>query len=93
MADDPHSTAAEGRLFVPESAGWKAAIKQDGNKEYCYLQRPGEEFYHLLLTGEIYLQRGDEKYCLSCAARHGYATHKRAFWLQRPSSIESTNPR
>jgi hypothetical protein len=41
----------------------------------------------LLVTGEIYLQRGTEKYCLSCALRHGYITHERAFWLRRPSSI------
>jgi hypothetical protein len=87
MAEAHDQTCGESRLYVPEYAGWKAAIKDDWNKEYCFVQRPGEDFYHLLVTGEIYLQRGIEKYCMSCAVRHGYATHERAFWLRRPSSI------
>jgi hypothetical protein len=87
MPEVPEAKAGEERLYVPEYAGWKAAIKNDWNKEYCFVQKPGEDFYHLLLTGEIFLQRGNEKYCLSCALRHGYATHARAFWLQRPSSV------
>lgn len=51
MPEAPNPSGFEGRLYVPESAGWKAAIKQDWNKEYCYIQRPGEDFYHLLVTG------------------------------------------
>ncbi len=95
MPEAPDPSGVEERLYVPESAGWKAAIKQDWNKEYCYIQRPGEDFYHLLVTGEIYLQRGTEKYCVSCALRHGYVTHERAFWLRRPSSVveEQTSER
>jgi hypothetical protein len=89
-AHDP--PGGEGRLYVPDYAGWKAAVKQDWNKEYCFLQRPGEDFYHLLVTGEIYLQRGSEKYCLSCAVRHGYASRDRAFWLRRPSSVVEDRP-
>jgi|ERR1700733_14429359 hypothetical protein len=91
MPETP-GASGEGRLYVPDYAGWKAAIKHDWNKEYCFVQRPGEEFYHLLVTGEIYLQRGTEKYCLSCARRHGYVTLDRAFWLRRPSSIVEDQP-
>jgi hypothetical protein len=87
MPEPPNANAGEGRLYVPEHDNWKAAIKHDWNKEYCFVQRPGEDFYHLLVTGEIYLHRGSEKYCLSCALRHGYATHDRAFWLRRTSSV------
>ncbi|HXY33681.1 MAG TPA: hypothetical protein VEI07_05600 [Planctomycetaceae bacterium] len=82
------SKAGEERLYVPEYAGWKVALKDDWTKEYCFAQNPGEDFYHLLVTGEIFLQRGTEKYCLGCAVRHGYATHERGFWLHRPSSVE-----
>jgi hypothetical protein len=90
--DDPNP--GEGRLYVPEHEPWKAAIKHDWNKEYCYSQRPGENFYHLLVTGEIYLQRGTDKFCLSCALRNGYATRDRSHWLQRPSSVvEDQSPR
>ena len=80
--------SAEERLYVPDPSGWQAAIKHDWNKEYCFAQKPGEDFYHLLMTNEIYLHRGAEKYCMACAVRHGYATHDRTSWLQRPSSVE-----
>jgi hypothetical protein len=87
MPEGSKSKTGDDRLYVPDSAGWKAAIKSDWNKEYCFAQKPGEDFYHLLVTGEIYLQRGSEKYCLDCALRHGFATHARSFWLQRESSV------
>jgi hypothetical protein len=87
MPEVPESKSREDRLYVPDYHGWKAAIKTDWNKEYCFLQKPGENFYHLIVNGEIYLQKGPEKYCLDCAVRHGFATHERGFWLQRPSSV------
>ena len=74
------------RLYVPEREGWSAGVKDDRSKEYCFRQNPGEDFYHLLVAGEIYLQHGSEKYCLNCALRHGYATRDRAFWQKGPSS-------
>ncbi len=64
MPDVPKPGGVEERLYVPDHAGWRAAIKQDWNKEYCYIQRPGEEFYHLLVTGEIYLQSRQRKILL-----------------------------
>jgi hypothetical protein len=78
--DVPRKRIGEVRLFVPEHQGWTAAIKQGWSKEYCCLQRPGEDFYHLLVSGEIYLQRGTEKYCLDCSLRHGFATRERTYW-------------
>jgi hypothetical protein len=72
--------AGDTRIYVPEHQGWTAAIKHGWTKEYCFLQNPGEDFYHLLVSGEIYLQRGTEKYCLSCSLRHGFATRERSYW-------------
>lgn len=84
----PHSPGQEDeRLFVLEHEGWTAAIKQEWTKEYCFGQNPGEDHYHLLLCGEIYLQRGTEKYCLNCASRHGFATHDRTYWQKGPGSV------
>jgi hypothetical protein len=84
----PCSTAqSEARLYVPDHEGWLAAIKRDWNKEYCFAQNPGEDFYHLLLSGEIYLQRGAEKYCLNCALRHGVLSRDRTYWQKGPSSV------
>jgi hypothetical protein len=35
------------------------------------MMAPGQDFYHRLLDGEIYLHRDDEKLCFDCAARRG----------------------
>ena len=61
--------------------------KRDWNKEYCFSQNPGEDHYHLLLSGEIYLQRRTEKYCLNCALRHAFISRDRTFWQKGPSSV------
>jgi hypothetical protein len=80
----------EARLYVPDHEGWAAAIKRDWTKEYCFSQNPGENHYHLLLSGEIYLERAGEKYCLNCAMRHGVITTDRTFWQKGPSSVPDT---
>jgi hypothetical protein len=76
------SAAADGRLYVPQE-GWQARVKRSWEKEYCYAQNPGDDFFHLLLSGEVYLQRDNEKYCLTCALRNGLITTDRLYW-QRP---------
>jgi hypothetical protein len=86
----PHAKAGahDARLYFKYGEGWAAHFKHDWMKEYCYAQNPGEDYYHLLLSGEIYVQRGTEKYCLNCALRHGHITHDRLFWQRdgaRPS--------
>lgn len=70
----------DNRLYVPHCEGWNAKIKHDASKEYCYFQEPGEETFHLLVRGEIFLQLADEKYCLNCALRHGVVTRDRMHW-------------
>ncbi|MBW3538631.1 MAG: hypothetical protein KY476_00025 [Planctomycetes bacterium] len=68
------------RLYVPDPEGFEARLKQGWEKEYCYLQNPDEDHFHLLMNGEIYLERGGEKYCLRCALRHGLVTTERLNW-------------
>jgi hypothetical protein len=82
----------EARLYVPEHQGWTATIKQGWSKEYCCLQRPGEDFYHLLVSGEIYLQHGTEKYCLACSLRHGFATRERNHWQKETGATVAVSP-
>lgn len=89
MSNAPTSKR-EARLYVPDHEGWEAAIKRDWTKEYCFSQNPGENYYHLLMSGEIYLQRAGEKYCLSCALRHGVITTDRTYWQKGPSSVSDT---
>jgi hypothetical protein len=81
---------SDSRLYLPDHDGWVAAIKRDWNKEYCFSQKPGENHYHLLLSGEIYLERGGDKFCLNCALRHGVLTRERTYWQKGPSSVPDT---
>ena len=72
------------RLYLSRPEGWEAKMKQGSEKEYCYAQNPGEDYFHLLLGGEIYVQRGDEKFCLNCAHRLGVVTTDRLHWQHVP---------
>ncbi|HEY4258738.1 MAG TPA: hypothetical protein VGM98_01205 [Schlesneria sp.] len=73
----------DARLYVPEQEEWHVHIKRDSEKIYCYAKLPGEDWFHMLLNGEIYVSRQHEKYCLRCALRHGYLTEDRLFWQHR----------
>lgn len=81
----PSGTAsAEHRLYVPDAEAWTARIKVGWDKEYCYAKFPGQDYLHLLLNGEIYLQSKEEKLCLTCALRRGVVTEDRLYWQHRP---------
>jgi hypothetical protein len=58
------------RLFLFEP-GWRIGRKNGSDREFCYTIAPGQDFYHRLLDGEIFIYRADEKVCLPCAARRG----------------------
>lgn len=74
------SGSEDARLYLREPAGWEAKIKRGGEKLYCYQQHPGEDFFHLILGGEIYLQQNELKLCLTCAMRRGLLTRDRLHW-------------
>ncbi|MBL4886737.1 MAG: hypothetical protein JKY95_19700 [Planctomycetaceae bacterium] len=71
------------RLYLPQHEGWEGRVKSNSTKEYCYYKSPGEDYFHLIVIGEIYLIRGDEKCCLNCAIRHGVVTLDRLHWQNR----------
>ncbi|MCA8988597.1 MAG: hypothetical protein KDA78_13190 [Planctomycetaceae bacterium] len=79
-ADQPESTPVDHRLYVPHNEGWDAQVKTNSTKEYCYYRNPGEEHFHLLVMGELYLHRGNEKVCLNCAVRQDLLTTDRLHW-------------
>ena len=58
------------RMFLAEP-GWRIGVKAGNDREFCYMMMPGQDFYHRLLDGEIFLHRHDEKLCLACASRRG----------------------
>ena len=64
-SDDPPS-----RMFVHEP-GWGIHIKRGSDRAFCYVMNPGENHYHRLVDGELFLQHGEERICLACASRRG----------------------
>ncbi len=71
------------RLYVPDNADWGVEIKRDSERIYCYAKLPGQDYFHLILSGEIYVTRQHERYCLHCALRMGFLTQDRLFWQHR----------
>ncbi|QDU79444.1 hypothetical protein Pla110_11540 [Polystyrenella longa] len=82
----PGDAPQELRLYVHEPDSWQAVVKQGFEKEYCYSKRPGEDYFHLLMSGEIYVHKGNEKYCLTCAFSQGVLSHDRMHWQHRKRS-------
>jgi hypothetical protein len=76
----PSEDVPDIRLYVAQPEGWSAHVKQSWDKEYCFHKKPGEEYFHLLMHGEVYLQHDDEKLCLQCALRSGTVTYDRLNW-------------
>lgn len=91
---DTQQHAQDRRLYVPHSQSWQVGI-QTGARAYCGLRQPGEDWFHLLVNGEIYLQLGSDKMCLNCALRQGYITADRLYWQkghrQPPNSLETVD--
>ncbi len=71
------------RLYVPDNEDWDVLIKRDSERIYCYSKNPGEDYFHLILSGEIYVTRQHERYCLRCALRMNFLTQDRLFWQHR----------
>lgn len=71
---------ADLRLYVPHGEHWEAHIQSATAREYCHFKTPGQDYFHLLVPGEIYVQYGTTKFCLSCAYRLSHVTDDRLFW-------------
>ena len=78
----------DGRLYAHAPQNWRAAIKRDFAKQYCHQKAPGEDYYHLLTGGELYLDDGERKLCLNCAVRAGVLTTDRFHWRREPRPAE-----
>lgn len=63
------------RLFLREP-GWRIGQKTDNAREFCFMVAPGQNFYHRLLDGEVFVYHGDERLCLACAERRGLLCHE-----------------
>ncbi len=69
-AQDDDGIARPHRMFLFEP-GWKIGVKTGSHREFCYMVAPGQDYYHRLIDGEVFLFHQDEKLCLACAIRRG----------------------
>jgi hypothetical protein len=86
-----HPPASQPRRLFLFEAGWRIMLKVGSEREFCYMTAPGQDFYHRLLDGEIYLTRGDEKLCLACAERRGLLSYEPRT-LREPFQILDLEP-
>jgi len=85
------------RVFLREP-GWKIALKAGSEREFCHNIAPGEEAYHRLSDGELFVYSPEEKLCLPCADRRGLLHFEpkglrkavRAFELEGPAEAGDT---
>ena len=94
---DAAAAVIDRRLYFPDSDGWVLRVKS-GAREYCSHRNPNEEWFHLLIDGELLLQFGEERVCLNCAFRSGLLTDDRLFWQkghrrQRVFPVSDTDPK
>ena len=85
----PRDPAPPRRLFLREP-GWRVALKVGSERMFCYMMAPGQDYYHRLLDGEVYVYNGDERICLACAVRRGLLSFE-ARGLGGGSSRSSTS--
>lgn len=72
--EPPHDLRVYQRdtTYVPQ-------INLADTRMYCHAQQEGEEYYHRIALGEVYLNRDDENFCLNCGFRRGLIS------LERPT--------
>lgn len=68
------------RLYVCDPNSMQARVMHDSAYTFCYSKHPGEDYFHRILHGEIYVVSGTEMYCLTCALRNGLITSDRLHW-------------
>ena len=69
-AAEDGAAAAPRRMFIFER-GWSVGTKTGSHRELCYMMAPGQDFYHRLGDGEVYVFQNTERLCLACAFRRG----------------------
>lgn len=75
------------RMFLREP-GWRIGVKASSERAFCHAIAPGDPHYHRLAEGEIFVSRGDEKFCLPCAERMGLLEHEPRLLAEAPPSLE-----
>jgi hypothetical protein len=61
------------RMFLFER-GWRIGVNAGNHRSFCHVMALGQDFYHRIVDGEVFLFHNEEKLCLACAARRGLVT-------------------
>jgi hypothetical protein len=80
------------RLYIPDNHDWEIGIKRNSERYFCHSKNPGQDWFHLILGGEVFVSRQHERYCLRCALRLGFLTRDRLFWQHRVPKRPKNNP-
>jgi hypothetical protein len=89
---EPSSDSGARRIFLNEP-GWDAGLKIGSERSFCSIMLPGQDYYHRLLDGELFLYRGDERICLACAERRGMLSFEpKVLRSPPPTSEPAVNP-
>ena len=67
---EPAPNLAGRRLFLT-LPGWSVGLKMGSERSFCSMKSPGQDYYHRLLDGELFVTQGDERVCFVCAERRG----------------------
>lgn len=54
------------RLYLTD-VGWEPAANRVQYRLYCHHQSKGDDAYHRIAIGEIYLRKDTDVLCLTCA--------------------------
>lgn len=85
----PDPFAPDHRVYLVDPRGWRAKVQQSWDRLYCFGKRPGEDFHHLVMYGEVYLENDfQEVWCLECAIRSRALTRDRLHWQHEARSSE-----
>ena len=79
------------RVFLREP-GWRVGHKVGSEKTFCYQMTPGEDAYHRLSDGEVYVYHGEERLCLPCAERRKLIVFETRLLREKMAGIDIVAP-
>lgn len=79
------------RTYLHEP-GWRIGHKTNSVREFCYMMAPGQDYYHRLLEGEVYVYNQEERLCLACAERRGLLAHTAKGLRDRRDGLDRLDP-
>jgi hypothetical protein len=79
------------RLYLHEP-GWQIGLKVGSVREFCYMMAPGQDYYHRLSDGEVFLYRNDERICVACAERRGLLSYEPRTLREPPILLDLDMP-